>query len=151
MKQHWILKTKGHSVLPKTFAFGSLGEGHGFPIVIIWGAWRQTYLGAEEPNSATVCWGKVPVPSPMLIWSSTPSRAVVQLWDQAVRRRRSAEARALRKRNGPRMCAPKWNQLIHTSAKEVERHWNRLLREAVNAPSLELFIATLDGVLRNLG
>jgi len=32
----------------------------------------------------------------------------------------------------------------------VVRHWNRLPREAVNAPSLEVFKARLDGALRNL-
>jgi len=32
----------------------------------------------------------------------------------------------------------------------VVRHWNRLPREAVNAPSLELFKARLDGALSNL-
>ena len=32
----------------------------------------------------------------------------------------------------------------------VVRHWNRLPREAVDAPSLELFKARLDGALGNL-
>jgi len=32
----------------------------------------------------------------------------------------------------------------------VVRHWNRLLREAVDAPSLEMFKARLDGALSNL-
>ncbi|KFQ10617.1 hypothetical protein N329_02792, partial [Haliaeetus albicilla] len=32
----------------------------------------------------------------------------------------------------------------------VVRHWNRLPREAVDAPSLEAFKARLDGVLSNL-
>jgi len=32
----------------------------------------------------------------------------------------------------------------------VVRHWNRLPREVVNAPSLELFKAGLDGALSNL-
>jgi len=32
----------------------------------------------------------------------------------------------------------------------VVRHWNRLPREAVDAPSMELFKARLDGVLSNL-
>jgi len=32
----------------------------------------------------------------------------------------------------------------------VVRHWNRLPREAVNAPSLEKFKARLDGALSNL-
>jgi len=32
----------------------------------------------------------------------------------------------------------------------VVRHWNRLPREVVDAPSLELFKARLDGALRNL-
>ncbi|KFQ92746.1 hypothetical protein Y956_05372, partial [Nipponia nippon] len=32
----------------------------------------------------------------------------------------------------------------------VVRHWNRLPREAVDAPSLEVFKARLDGALRNL-
>jgi len=32
----------------------------------------------------------------------------------------------------------------------VVRHWNKLPREAVNAPSLEVFKARLDGALRNL-
>jgi len=35
--------------------------------------------------------------------------------------------------------------------KRVVRHWNRLPREAVEAPSLETFKARLDGALRNLG
>ncbi|KFR03233.1 hypothetical protein N306_07300, partial [Opisthocomus hoazin] len=30
------------------------------------------------------------------------------------------------------------------------KHWNRLPREAVDAPSLEVFKARLDGALRNL-
>jgi len=30
------------------------------------------------------------------------------------------------------------------------RHWHRLPREAVAAPSLEVFKARLDGALRNL-
>jgi len=33
----------------------------------------------------------------------------------------------------------------------VVRHWNRLSREAVYAPSLEAFKARLDGALSNLG
>ena len=35
---------------------------------------------------------------------------------------------------------------------KVVKHWNRLLREAVDAPplSLEAFMAKLDGALRNL-
>ncbi|KFW74061.1 hypothetical protein N305_13124, partial [Manacus vitellinus] len=32
----------------------------------------------------------------------------------------------------------------------VVRHWNRLPKEAVDAPSLEVFKARLDGVLSNL-
>ena len=32
----------------------------------------------------------------------------------------------------------------------VVRHWNRLLREVVDAPSLEVFKARLDGALSNL-
>ncbi|KFQ93690.1 hypothetical protein Y956_00385, partial [Nipponia nippon] len=32
----------------------------------------------------------------------------------------------------------------------VVRHWNRLAREAVDAPSLEMFKARLDGDLSNL-
>ncbi|KGL86351.1 hypothetical protein N301_05521, partial [Charadrius vociferus] len=32
----------------------------------------------------------------------------------------------------------------------VVRHWNRLPREAVDAPSLEVFKARLDGTLNNL-
>ncbi|KFU92035.1 hypothetical protein M959_01387, partial [Chaetura pelagica] len=32
----------------------------------------------------------------------------------------------------------------------VVRHWNRLLREVVDAPSLEIFKARLDGALSNL-
>ncbi|KFW73352.1 hypothetical protein AS28_09051, partial [Pygoscelis adeliae] len=32
----------------------------------------------------------------------------------------------------------------------VVRHWNRLPREVVDAPSLEVFKATLDGTLSNL-
>ncbi|KFQ92956.1 hypothetical protein Y956_02060, partial [Nipponia nippon] len=32
----------------------------------------------------------------------------------------------------------------------VRRHWNRLPREAVDAPSLEAFKARLDGALSNL-
>ncbi|KFM05328.1 hypothetical protein AS27_03635, partial [Aptenodytes forsteri] len=33
---------------------------------------------------------------------------------------------------------------------KVVRHWNRLPREVVDAPSLELFQARLDGALNNL-
>ncbi|KFM09002.1 hypothetical protein AS27_14805, partial [Aptenodytes forsteri] len=36
------------------------------------------------------------------------------------------------------------------SIMRVERHWNRLPREAVDAPSLEVFKARLDGALSNL-
>ncbi|KFQ11495.1 hypothetical protein N329_02822, partial [Haliaeetus albicilla] len=32
----------------------------------------------------------------------------------------------------------------------LERHWNRLPREAVDAPSLAVFKARLDGALSNL-
>jgi len=32
----------------------------------------------------------------------------------------------------------------------VVKHWNRLAREAVDAPSLEVFKARLDGALSNL-
>ncbi|KFQ99758.1 hypothetical protein Y956_00476, partial [Nipponia nippon] len=32
----------------------------------------------------------------------------------------------------------------------VVRHWNRLPREAVDAPSLEVFKARLDGALSNV-
>jgi len=32
----------------------------------------------------------------------------------------------------------------------VVKHWNRFLREAVEAPSLEAFKARLDGALSNL-
>ncbi|KFM11506.1 hypothetical protein AS27_07230, partial [Aptenodytes forsteri] len=32
----------------------------------------------------------------------------------------------------------------------VVRHWNRLPREAADAPSLEVFKASLDGALSNL-
>ena len=32
----------------------------------------------------------------------------------------------------------------------VVRHWNRLPREAVDVPSLEVFKARLDGALNNL-
>jgi len=32
----------------------------------------------------------------------------------------------------------------------VVRHWNRLPREAVDAPSLEVFKARLDGALSNM-
>jgi len=32
----------------------------------------------------------------------------------------------------------------------VERHWNRLPREVVSAPSMEVFEARLDGALSNL-
>jgi len=32
----------------------------------------------------------------------------------------------------------------------VVRHWNRFPREAINAPSLEVFKARLDGALSNL-
>ncbi|KFR13898.1 hypothetical protein N306_05851, partial [Opisthocomus hoazin] len=32
----------------------------------------------------------------------------------------------------------------------VVRHWNRFPREAVDAPSLEVFKAILDGALSNL-
>ena len=32
----------------------------------------------------------------------------------------------------------------------VMRHWNRLPREAVDVPSLEVFKARLDGALSNL-
>ena len=32
----------------------------------------------------------------------------------------------------------------------VVKHWNRLPRDVVEAPSLETFKATLDGALRNL-
>ena len=32
----------------------------------------------------------------------------------------------------------------------VVRHWNRFPRSAVNAPTLEVFKARLDGILSNL-
>ncbi|KFZ59067.1 hypothetical protein N338_08897, partial [Podiceps cristatus] len=35
-------------------------------------------------------------------------------------------------------------------ATRVVRHWHRLPREAVDAPSLEVFKARLDGALSNL-
>ncbi|KFQ52788.1 hypothetical protein N333_06023, partial [Nestor notabilis] len=34
--------------------------------------------------------------------------------------------------------------------RRVARHWNRLPKEAVNAPSLEAFKARLDSALSNL-
>jgi len=34
--------------------------------------------------------------------------------------------------------------------RKVVRHWNRLPREAVDAPSVEVFKARLDGALSNL-
>ena len=34
--------------------------------------------------------------------------------------------------------------------RRVMRHWNRLPREAVNAPSLEAFKARLDGAVSSL-
>ncbi|KFP55978.1 hypothetical protein N323_06028, partial [Cathartes aura] len=36
------------------------------------------------------------------------------------------------------------------STVRVVRHWNRLPRETVDAPSLEVFKARLDGALSNL-
>ncbi|GAB0204732.1 hypothetical protein GRJ2_002938800 [Grus japonensis] len=40
---------------------------------------------------------------------------------------------------------------LHVRKKRrVVRHWNRLPREAVDAPSLEVFKARLDGALGNL-
>ena len=36
------------------------------------------------------------------------------------------------------------------SNERVVRHWNRLSREAVDAPSFEVFKARLDGALGNL-
>ena len=32
----------------------------------------------------------------------------------------------------------------------IVRHWNRMLREAMDAPSLAVFKARLDGALSNL-
>ncbi|KAK4818442.1 hypothetical protein QYF61_013129 [Mycteria americana] len=41
------------------------------------------------------------------------------------------------------------HELCHVTMRVV-RHWNRLPREAVDAPSLEVFKARLDGALSNL-
>jgi len=38
----------------------------------------------------------------------------------------------------------------HNSTKRVVRCWNRLPREAVDTPSLEVFTARLDGALGSL-
>jgi len=39
---------------------------------------------------------------------------------------------------------------IHFFTMKVVKHWHRLPREAVAAPSLEVFKARLDGALGNL-
>jgi len=39
---------------------------------------------------------------------------------------------------------------FHAFTMRVVKHWNRLPREAVDAPSLEVFKARLDGALSNL-
>jgi len=60
---------------------------------------------------------------------------------------------------GWKCCHAQWNWLpslfrLHTRKKfftmRVVRHWHRLPREAVAAPSLAVFKARLDGALSNL-
>jgi len=52
-------------------------------------------------------------------------------------------------------CKLKEGRFTHDIRKKfftmrVVKHWNRLLREAVAAPSLEVFKSRLDGALSNL-
>jgi len=42
------------------------------------------------------------------------------------------------------------DEKLETRKMRAVRHWNRLPREAVDAPSLKVFKARLDGALRNL-
>ena len=54
------------------------------------------------------------------------------------------------RRNGLKMHHGRFGLSIEKNFKSVLRHWNRLLREVVKSPSLEVFTKLVDVVLRNM-